>query len=89
MSTTTKANIGAILGTALFGVANDLVEAKENGQQLPGFLDKIASVVKGAKDAGVDLVKEEAKEQSKKMIPWAIAAVCIGIVIYVLLKNKS
>lgn len=84
-----KANLGTIFGQALFGVAEDLVEAKEKGQQLPGLLDKIADIGMKAKQQGIDIVQAEAADRVKKMIPWVIAGVAVGILVVVVVKKSS
>lgn len=83
-----KANLVNIFGSALFGVTEDLVKAKEKGQELPGLLDKIATVAKNAKDKGIDLLKYEAEDRMKKLLPWIIAAVAVGILLVVMYKKS-
>ena len=83
-----KANLNTIFGSALFGIVDDLVTAKENGQQLPGLLDKIAGVASDAKKQGIDIAKEEAKNQAMKYVPHAIAGVLLIIVIVLIVKRK-
>lgn len=83
-----KANVNSILGTALFGIVSDLTKAKEDGKQLPGLLDKIASVALDAKEAGMNFAKEEAKVQAKKAIPWIGLSVAVGIIVYLLARQK-
>lgn len=83
-----KANLNSIFGSAIFGVVDDLITAKENGQQLPGILDKIAGVASDAKQQGIDIAKEEAKNQAMKYIPHVIAGVMVIIVIILLVKKK-
>jgi len=87
MKNTKSQNVKAILSTSLFGVVNDLVKAKEDGQPLPGILDKIAGMALNAKNQGIDMAKEEAKVQSMKYIPHAIAAVLAIVLIVVLMKK--
>lgn len=81
-----KANLTSIFGSALFGVASDLADAKESGQQLPGLLDKIATVSLDARNQGIDLAKEEAKSQAIKYAPFAVAGVLLIIVIILVIK---
>lgn len=78
-----------IFGTALFGVVTDLAKAKESGVKLPGVLDNVAELALKAKETGVDIVKEEAKHQALKYLPWAIAALAVIVVIVVLLKKEK
>jgi hypothetical protein len=82
-----KANIGSIFGTALFGVVSDLTKAKENGQQLPGVLDNIASLALNAKNQGIDFVKEEAKQQTIKALPWFGLSIAIIIILILAFKK--
>lgn len=82
-----KADLGKIFGTALFGITEDLVNAKESGQELPGLLDKLAGVAIVAKEKGIDLAKVEATERAKKYLPWGIAGIAV-IALIIALANR-
>jgi hypothetical protein len=82
-----KANLGSIFGTALFGVVNDLVVAKENGQQLPGVLNDVAGLALKAKNQGIDFVKAEAKDQAIKSIPWVALGIAVVIILILAFKK--
>lgn len=86
-TTTTNADLKNIFGTALFGVVDDLISAKEKGQQLPGVLDQLAILAKKAKDSGVDLVKQQAHSKLMEYLPWAIVGV-LGIVVLISFDKK-
>lgn len=65
-----------------------LVNAKENGEQLPPFLDKLANVAVKSKSAIKDAAIETAKDEANKRMAWIVAgglAITLGIV---LLKRK-
>ncbi len=83
-----KANLNNIFGTAIFGIVDDLVTAKESGQKLPAVLDKIAGVASDAKNSGIDMAKEEAKNQAMKYVPWALAGVLFIFIIILIIKRK-
>lgn len=84
-----NANLGKIFGTALVGVAEDLVEAKEKGQQLPGLLDKLAGLAADAKSKGINVAKDVLKEKVKEYIPYAVAGVLAIIVLILIFRHKS
>lgn len=86
-TTPEKANIGKILGTSIFGFVSELTKAKEDGKQLPGLLDDVATLALNAKEQGVNFVKEEAKQEAKKLIPWIGLGIAV-IVIIILLSRQ-
>lgn len=76
------------VGSAVFGLLGDLAKAKESGQKLPKFLDKVATLVVKGKKEGTELAKETVKEQIKIKLPIIImGAVILGLLIYILTRK--
>lgn len=79
---TESADLKKIFGSAIFGIVEDLAEAKDKGQELPGLLDKIGSLASKAKADGIDLLKYEVQERLKKYIPWVLLVIVLAILLY-------
>lgn len=78
--------VGQIFGSALLGITDDLIKAKESGQQLPGLLDKIAAVASDAKAKGIDIAKAAAREKLKQQTPYILLGVAVIIIIILSFK---
>jgi len=76
------------VGSAIYGLLGDLATAKESGQKLPKFLDKVATLVVKGKKEGVVIAKETVKEQIKLKLPLIIMGAIIIVLIVMYLKKK-
>jgi len=83
-----KAKIGNLLGGAGLKFLNDIITAKENGQQLPKVLDKIADVAIKGKTNVQDIAIETAKEEARKRSAWIVAGLLAVALVVVVIKKK-
>lgn len=81
--------IGSIAGNTAVGFITQLVNAKENGEKLPMFFDKLATLAIQGKGKAKDLALEQAKEQSKKQLSWILVGVLSIVLIIVIVKMRK
>lgn len=89
MTTTQNANIKGMLGDAAMSFLSNLINAKKAGEQLPGALDKVASIAIQGESKAIEIAKQEAKEQTIKQMSWIIAGILTVVVIVLLVKRNS
>jgi hypothetical protein len=74
-----------ILKNSLLSISQDLIRAKENNQSLPPTLDKVANILFKAKNEGLNIAKEDVKQQIKMYLPYGIIAI---LLLYIIFKAK-
>ena len=87
--TTQKTNVGQLAGDAALGFLGSIIAAKKEGQELPKALDAVATIAIQGENKAIEIVKEEAKEQTMKRLSWIIVAILTTIIIVMVVKNKA
>jgi hypothetical protein len=84
-----NAKVGSMLGTAGMAFLSQIVDAKNSGQKLPKFLDKVAGLVTGGQQKAVQIAKEEVKKEATNKMGWIIAAVLVLVIIFLIVRLKK
>lgn len=83
MSTTSK-----IFGSAGMSFLQSLMSAKENGEQLPPVLDKIANLAVKSKSQITNAAIDVAKDEANKRMAWIVAG-GLGIALLIVLFKRK
>lgn len=83
-----RTSAGEILKDTGLNLLGNLIAAKEEGKELPGFLDKIATILTSSQKQAEQIVKKEAQKEATNKMGWIIAVVLLIIIIGILIANK-
>lgn len=82
-----KQTVGQMAASAALGFLGNLINAKQQGQELPPVLDKVATIAISGQDKAIEIAQKEAKEHAINQMAWIIAGVLAVVLIIVLLKK--
>ena len=78
---------GQLLKDSALGFLGGIIQAKQDGEQLPKALDTIAGLAIAGQDQALILAENEVKNRFNQNIPWILVVVLVIIISIILMRQ--